>query len=96
VRVDGYTAQGDELTVSFTGGVCADYAATAGESADRVTVKVTETPRKGQVCIMIAKEIHKTVRLHAPLGDREVVDPHGRAVPLMKEGARLPGATAVR
>ncbi|MEW1679685.1 hypothetical protein [Streptomyces sp. NPDC093594] len=90
VAVEGYTAEGDELTVTFSGGVCADYEATASESGGRVTVKVTETPWPDKVCIMIAKQYQQTVRLDAPLGDREVVDARGEQVPLHKEGARLP------
>ncbi|WP_431193176.1 hypothetical protein [Streptomyces tendae] len=90
VAVEGYTAEGDELTVTFSGGVCADYEATASESGGRVTVKVTETPWPDKVCIMIAKQYRQTVRLDAPLGDREVVDARGEPVPLHKEGARLP------
>ncbi|MGW0137955.1 hypothetical protein [Streptomyces calvus] len=90
VEVEGYTAEGDELTVTFTGGVCADYEATASESGDRVTVRVTETPWPDKVCILIAKQYQQTVRLDAPLGDREVVDRQGEPVPLHKDGARLP------
>ncbi|MGW2884336.1 hypothetical protein ACWDDN_03055 [Streptomyces griseoruber] len=90
VQVDGYTAEGEELVVSFTGGVCADYAATAKESGDQVTVTVTETPWPDKVCILIAKEYHETVRLDAPLGGRKVVGSDGAAVPLEKAGARLP------
>ncbi|MER5436390.1 hypothetical protein [Streptomyces sp. NPDC002588] len=90
VQVDGYTAEGEELVVSFTGGVCADYEATAKETADRVTVTVTETPYPDKVCILIAKEYHRTVRLDEPLGGREVVAADGKAVPLEKDGARLP------
>ncbi|MFF4654266.1 hypothetical protein [Streptomyces sp. NPDC001381] len=90
VQVDGYTAEGRELVVSFTGGVCADYEATAKESGDEVTVTVTETPWPDKVCIMIAKEYHRTVRLDEPLGSRKVVDAEGKAVPLEKDGARLP------
>ncbi|MET8079429.1 hypothetical protein [Streptomyces sp. NPDC005303] len=90
VEVDGYTAEGDELTVSFTGGVCGDYAATASESADEVKVAVTYTPWPDKVCIMIAKEIQKTVPLDEPLGDRKVVGSDGKEIPLKKPGARLP------
>ncbi|MEU9349426.1 hypothetical protein AB0D65_00030 [Streptomyces griseoloalbus] len=90
VGVEGYTAEGDELTVTFTGGVCADYKATASESGDRVTVRVTETPWPDKVCILIAKQYQQTVPLDAPLGDREVVDTDGEPVPLHKDGARLP------
>ncbi|MFR0352110.1 hypothetical protein [Streptomyces sediminimaris] len=97
VRVNGYTADGRELTVSFTGGVCADYEATADESADQVRVAVTEKPWKGKVCIMIAKEFHKTVRLERPLGDRTVEGSDGSPVPpAAGQGARLPGTTPVR
>ncbi|WAX82044.1 hypothetical protein [Streptomyces sp. KMM 9044] len=90
VAVKGYTAEGDELTVTFTGGVCADYEAAAGESGGRVTVTVTETPWPDKVCILIAKQYQQTVRLDAPLGAREVVDADGEPVPLRKDGARLP------
>ncbi|WUO43925.1 hypothetical protein OHT57_13980 [Streptomyces sp. NBC_00285] len=97
VKVDGYSADGDQLTVSFTGGVCGDYAATASESSGKVTVTVTETPWQGKVCIMIAKEIQKTVTLDEPLGDREVVGSDGKAIPLEKAGsARLPETSGAR
>ncbi|MFF0887944.1 hypothetical protein [Streptomyces sp. NPDC003456] len=90
VKVDGYRAEGAELTVSFTGGVCADYDVKAVEKGDEVTVTVTSTPWQGKVCIMIAKQFQKTVQLQEPLGARAVVDADGKAVPLAKEGARLP------
>ncbi|MER7497467.1 hypothetical protein ABT033_33305 [Streptomyces pharetrae] len=90
VTVEGYTAEGTELTVAFTGGVCADYTAKATESAGRVTVRVTEKPWPDKVCIMIAKVHHRTVELDEPLGDRKVVGSDGEAVPLEKPGARLP------
>ncbi|WP_217209464.1 hypothetical protein [Streptomyces sp. AC550_RSS872] len=90
VAADGYTADGKELTVAFTGGVCADYKVTASEGADEVTVRVTETSQSDQVCIQIAKVFHRTVQLDEPLGDRKVVGTDGQAVPLEKPGARLP------
>lgn len=90
VRVSGYAAEGDELTVSFTGGVCADYRATAVESGDEVKVTVTETPWPKKVCIMIAKEFHRSVQLDEPLGGRKVVGSDGRGIALEKPGARLP------
>lgn len=90
VKVDGYTAEGDELTVSFTGGVCGDYAASASESSGEVKVTVTYTPWQGKVCIMIAKEMQKTVPLDEPLGARKVVGSDGKEIPLKKAGARLP------
>ncbi|MEU1479079.1 hypothetical protein [Streptomyces sp. NPDC005760] len=96
VKVDGYTAEGDELTVSFTGGVCGDYTATASESAGEVTATVTYTPWPDKVCIMIAKEIQKTVPLDEPLGDRKVVGSDGKEIPLKKAGARLPETAGAR
>ncbi|MEY9990756.1 hypothetical protein ABIE67_002788 [Streptomyces sp. V4I8] len=92
VGVDGYTADGKELTVAFTGGVCADYKVTASESGDEVTVRVTETSQPDEVCILIAKVFHKTVQLDEPLGDRQVVGTDGQAVPLEKPGQKLPDA----
>jgi hypothetical protein len=80
VDVQGYTADGRNLTVSFTGGVCADYTASASESAGKVTVTVTEKPWKNRICIMIAKIYEKTVRLDAPLDGRAVVGTDGKAV----------------
>ncbi|MDH6698114.1 hypothetical protein [Streptomyces sp. MAA16] len=96
VEVDGYTAEGRELTVGFTGGVCADYTATAEESAGAVTVKVTERPWKGTVCVMIAKEMRQKVTLDAPLGGRKVVGTGGEGVAPLKAGARLPEASDAR
>ncbi|MEU2624840.1 hypothetical protein ABZ642_43175 [Streptomyces sp. NPDC007157] len=84
VKVDGYTADGSELTVAFTGGVCADYKATADEGSEQVVVKVTETPWPDKICVMIAKQYHQTVRLEAPLDGRKVVGTDGRAVPKEK------------
>ncbi|QWB26109.1 MULTISPECIES: hypothetical protein [Streptomyces] len=90
VEVDGYRAEGDELTVTFMGGVCADYDVKASEKGGEVTVEVTSTAWPDKVCIMVAKKFQETVRLDEPLGDRAVVDSDGKAVPLAKEGARLP------
>ncbi|MGW7379384.1 hypothetical protein [Streptomyces sp. NPDC054794] len=96
VKVDGYTSDDRELTVSFTGGVCADYKASAEESADEVTVRVTETPWPDKVCVLIAKQYAQTVRLDQPLGTRKVVGTDGSAVPLTKPGARLPAPPSAR
>ncbi|MEV7285678.1 hypothetical protein AB0O01_14120 [Streptomyces sp. NPDC093252] len=90
VPVEGYTAEGRELTVRFTAGVCADYAVSAEESGGEVRVTVTETPWPDKVCILIAEIRHETVQLDEPLGGRAVLGPDGEAVPLEKAGARLP------
>ncbi|MEV5458375.1 hypothetical protein AB0L17_08810 [Streptomyces cellulosae] len=96
VEVEGYRAEGDELTVTFTGGVCADYEAAASESGGKVTVRVTETPWPDKVCILIAKQYERTLKLDAPLGDRQVVTSDGEPVPLHKGGARLPAPSDAR
>ncbi|MEU6284727.1 hypothetical protein [Streptomyces sp. NPDC047028] len=90
VKVEGYLADGRNLTVSFMGGVCADYRASAKEGADAVTVTVTETPWPDKVCVMIAKEYTKTVRLDAPLDGRKVLGTDGRRLPQVKPGALRP------
>ncbi|MFF9121938.1 hypothetical protein ACF09J_01295, partial [Streptomyces sp. NPDC014889] len=95
VKVTGYRVDGEELTVRFEGGVCADYRASARESSGRVTVTVTETAWPDTVCIMIAEEYHRTVRLDRPLDDREVVGSDGQAIPLERPGARLPGSPSL-
>ncbi|WP_326765155.1 hypothetical protein OG978_11740 [Streptomyces sp. NBC_01591] len=78
-----YSADGRTLSVTFWGGVCSTYTASATESQDKVTVKITEAKQAGKkVCILIAKELTRTVTLDAPLGDRTVVDAvSGGAVP---------------
>ncbi|GAA3988760.1 membrane protein [Streptomyces marokkonensis] len=96
VQVSGYTAEGGELTVRFTGGVCSDYEATAQESGEKVTVTVTETPHPDKVCILIAKEYERTVPLDEPLGDRTVVSSDGEEIPVHKPGARLPAPSGNR
>ncbi|MET9827505.1 hypothetical protein ABZ038_39010 [Streptomyces sp. NPDC006349] len=96
VRVSGYTAADGELTVHFTGGVCSDYDAKAKESGGKVTVTVTETPHPDKVCILIAKEYERTVRLDRPLDDRTVVGSDGADVPAYKPGARLPAPSGGR
>ncbi|MHB9754190.1 hypothetical protein ACYBSK_07430 [Streptomyces sp. BYX5S] len=87
VRVQGYSAKGETLTVHFTGGVCATYAASAKESGGRVSVRVTETQKKGSVCIELAKFYTLPVKLDAPLGEREVVTAGGDAVPHASKNA---------
>ncbi|WP_345060819.1 hypothetical protein, partial [Streptomyces rameus] len=94
VRVDAYTADGRTLNVSFFGGVCADYRARAQESGDRVTVTVTETPWPDRVCVLMAVEYVKTVRLDAPLDGRTVVGSDGRAVRRAEPGTLRPDASA--
>ncbi|WP_406167968.1 hypothetical protein [Streptomyces sp. NBC_00996] len=89
VKVQGYTVDGQDLTVGFTGGVCADYSASASESSDKVTVTVTEKPWPEKICILIAKIYEKTVHLDKPLGDRKVVGSDGKEIP---EG-KVPGAS---
>jgi hypothetical protein len=91
VRVEGYTAQGEELTVSFWGGVCSQYTASADEENGKVTVTVTEKP-SGKVCILIAKALERTVKLDEPLGDREVVGTNGKEVPQGSLADRAPSA----
>ncbi|MFG2781639.1 hypothetical protein ACGFY7_27810 [Streptomyces prunicolor] len=84
VKADGWSADGKSLTVAFTGGVCADYKASAVESSGEVTVTVTATPWPDKICVMIAKTYHQTVQLKAPVGDRKVVGPDGEAIPAEK------------
>ncbi|WP_037857112.1 hypothetical protein [Streptomyces sp. NRRL F-5065] len=92
VRVEGYRAEGGELTVYFTGGVCSSYEASAEAGKDEVTVTVTERAEPGKVCVLLAREDERTVRLEEPLGARSVVAPDGTAIRPHKPGARLPGA----
>ncbi|MFJ4836883.1 hypothetical protein [Streptomyces sp. NPDC088746] len=78
-----YSADGRTLEVTFWGGVCSTYTARATEDATTVRVTVSESkPGPGKACIMIAKELTRTVTLDAPLDGRKVVDAgSGEAVP---------------
>ncbi|CAM5380448.1 Large membrane protein OS=Streptomyces aurantiogriseus OX=66870 GN=GCM10010251_40520 PE=4 SV=1 [Streptomyces aurantiogriseus] len=76
--------------MSFTGGVCSTYKATAVESENEVKVTVTATTEPDKICILIAKVFHQTVQLDEPLGGRTVVGSDNREIPLEKPGARLP------
>ncbi|MFG3138328.1 hypothetical protein ACGFZA_19205 [Streptomyces sp. NPDC048211] len=78
-----YSTDGRTLSVTFWGGVCSKYAASASEDGSAVRVSLTESkPEKGKVCIMIAKELTRTVTLDRPLGERHVVDAaSGTSVP---------------
>ncbi|MGW4434655.1 hypothetical protein ACWELO_02550 [Streptomyces sp. NPDC004596] len=84
VTPDGYSADGRELSVSFTGGVCSRYRAAAKESAGRVTVTVTERSRPDGMCVAMGRLYAKTVRLDAPVAGREVVASDGRRLPQVK------------
>ncbi|MEV7500712.1 hypothetical protein [Streptomyces sp. NPDC093018] len=90
VKVTGYMADDRDLTVSFYGGLCADYAVTARESATRVTVTVTEHRQEGKICPLIAKEFTRTVRLKAPVDGRAVVGADGARIPQAKQGTLRP------
>ncbi|WP_420856561.1 hypothetical protein [Streptomyces mangrovisoli] len=96
VKVDSWSADGTTLTVRFTGGVCADYKTSASETSGTVTVKVTETPWKGRVCVMIAKFYEQQVRLDRPVGDRKVVGTDGATVPRTTSSTPLPKTSAQR
>jgi hypothetical protein len=75
VAVTGYQPHGTSLTLTFWGGICETYAASAAETADQVRVTVTGTPKDpGAPCPAIIKAQTASVQLDAPLGTRTVVD----------------------
>ncbi|MEW2068104.1 hypothetical protein [Streptomyces sp. NPDC007346] len=73
-KTTSYAADGRTLEVTFWGSVCATYTASAEESAGQVRISIAEKPQKEGACIMIAKELKRTVTLDEPLGDRTVID----------------------
>ncbi|MFJ9677311.1 hypothetical protein ACIRP2_04540 [Streptomyces sp. NPDC101194] len=74
-QILSYSADGRTLSVTFWGGACSTYTASASEDGKSVRVTVAEAKPAGKkVCVMIAKELTRTVTLDAPLGDRTVVD----------------------
>ncbi|MFF4176082.1 hypothetical protein [Streptomyces sp. NPDC001750] len=84
-QIQSYSADGRNLSVTFWGGVCGTYAASAAEDGKAVRVTVTESKQEGKkVCVTMAQELTRTVTLDAPLGDRAVID--------AASGARVPGA----
>ncbi|WP_432161031.1 hypothetical protein [Streptomyces sp. NRRL F-5630] len=76
-----YAAAGRELSLRFTGGACARYRAHAEEKGGQVRVHLTEEKKPGKVCVMIAKELTRSVTLDRPLGDRTVVTTAGEPIP---------------
>lgn len=73
--IQSYSADGRTLSVTFWGGACSTYKVSAREDGDTVRVTVAESgPDPKKVCVMIAKELTRTVTLDQPLGDRKVVD----------------------
>ncbi len=81
-KATSYAADGRTLEVTFWGGVCSSYTASAEESPGQVRITITEKPQKDGACIMIAKELKRTVTLEKPLGDRTVIDAEsGATVP---------------
>ena len=73
--VDGYQATGSTLVLSYTGGLCDTYKASAAESGSQVRVSLIATPKpKGTMCPMIIKTFTLKVTLAHPLGARHVVD----------------------
>ncbi|ARF72145.1 hypothetical protein B7C62_07565 [Kitasatospora albolonga] len=73
-KATSYAADGRTLEVTFWGGVCSTYTASAEESAGQVRISIKEEKQKDGACIMIAKELKRTVTLDEPLGDRTVID----------------------
>ena len=75
MTVTAYQVKGSTLVLTFWGGVCDTYKATADETATQVRVTVTGTPREPRgMCLALAKEFSESVRLAQPLGHRSVVD----------------------
>ncbi|WP_333769678.1 hypothetical protein [Streptomyces sp. IBSBF 2435] len=73
--VSGYRLQGSSLTLTFWGGICQTYTASAAETGGQVRVSVTgrdKTP--GAPCAAVLKAQTVSVRLDRPLGGRTVVD----------------------
>ncbi|SHL86738.1 hypothetical protein [Actinacidiphila paucisporea] len=74
-KISGYQANGNTLTLTFWGGVCDTYAASASEQAGAVTVRVTGTAKNpGAFCPAMVKAQTTSVTLRSPLGTRTVVD----------------------
>lgn len=75
-KLTAYRAGGDNtLTLTYYGGVCSTYKASAQETGAEVKVGVVGTVKNpGAMCPDLARSYSTTVHLKAPLGDRKVVD----------------------
>ncbi|MGI5351977.1 hypothetical protein ACQEU8_27875 [Streptomyces sp. CA-250714] len=82
--IESYRADGRTLKLTFWGGVCDTYKATADESGSAVKVKIEAKKKKDgkNVCVKIAKKQTAEVKLDKELGDRKVVD--------ARDGDKLP------
>jgi hypothetical protein len=75
MTVTGYQQHGGSLTLTFWGGVCETYTATAAETSAQVRVSVTGKETKpGAFCPAMLKRQTASVQLDGPLGGRTVVD----------------------
>lgn len=75
VPVDAYTAGGSTLTLTYSGGLCDTYKASASETGTQVSVSVIATPKKpGTMCPMVIRPLTQKVTLDHPLGARKVID----------------------
>ncbi|GAA2412754.1 hypothetical protein GCM10010420_47690 [Streptomyces glaucosporus] len=81
-RVDEYGPGDRTLTVHFWGGVCSDYTASAEETGETVTIRISEKERNpGRACVAVAKAMTAEVALEKPVGDRKVLDEEGEPLP---------------
>ncbi|MGW2842838.1 hypothetical protein ACWCWD_34250 [Streptomyces sp. NPDC001493] len=78
-----YTEHGRTLEVTFWGGVCGTYTASAEEDRTEVRVTITEPrPKPGTACVAVAERVTVQVALDAPLGGRSVLETaSGKPVP---------------
>ncbi|MGW2280618.1 hypothetical protein [Streptomyces sp. NPDC001770] len=78
-----YTEHGRTLEVTFWGGVCGTYTASAEEDRTEVRVTITEPrPKAGTACVAMAERVTVPVTLDAPLAGRTVLETaSGKPVP---------------
>ncbi|MBO8203086.1 hypothetical protein JW613_33125 [Streptomyces smyrnaeus] len=81
---ESYRVAGRTLKLTFWGGVCDTYKATAEESGSEVKVRIEAEKKKDgkNVCVKIAKRQTVEVELDKKLGDRKVLD--------VRDGKQLP------
>jgi hypothetical protein len=84
--VNSYEADGRTVKLTFWGGVCDRYKASAEESGKTVKITVrAKNPDSKKLCVKMAKRQTVEVELDKDLGDRKVVDAQdGEALPRAK------------
>lgn len=81
--VESHDPADESVTLRMWGGACTEYAGTAEETEDAVTLVVAGTAEvPGEACVMLAQEHVVEIELAEPVGDRVLLDERGEELPV--------------